>query len=118
MSDIHILLDECMEPEVHHRLRNYGHSVEYVLTHDTLQCGDPDWKIAEYSLENDALIVTHDRDFGDGFDDSDYWGALAFSDDDWSAKQVADVTHVILDHYDEPSLNQFNAVGREWLSRR
>ena len=53
-----------------------------------------------------------------GFDDSDYWGALAFSDDDWSAKQVADVTHVILDHYDEPSLNQFNAVGREWLSRR
>jgi len=117
MTDVHILLDECMEPEVQHRLKNYGHLVEYVPTHDTLQPGVPDWKIADYSLENDTLIITHDRDFGDDFNDSDYWGALAFSDDDWSAKQVADVTHVILDLYDEPSLTQFNAVGREWLSR-
>lgn len=106
-----------MEPEVCHRLRNYGHTVEHVLTHDILKRGDSDRKLADYSLENKVLIVTHDPDFGDDFDESDYWGALGFSDDDWSAKQVADVAHVILDFYDEATVRTFNTVGREWLSR-
>jgi hypothetical protein len=90
MTDVPVLLDECMEPEVRHRLRNYGHTVEHVLTHDTLQRGDPDRTLANYSLENNVLIVTHDPDFGEHFDESEYWGALGFSDDDWSGKQVAD----------------------------
>jgi hypothetical protein len=117
MTDVPVLLDECMEPEVRHRLRNYGHTVEHVLTHDTLQRGDPDRNLADYSLEHNVLIVTHDPDFGEDFDESEYWGALGFSDDDWSGKQVADVTHAILGFYDKASLRAFNPVGREWLSR-
>jgi len=76
MSDVTILLDECMEPEVRHRLRNYGHTVEHVLTHDTLQPGDTDQELVDYSLKNNALIVTHDPDFNDDFDDSEYWGRV------------------------------------------
>jgi len=117
MTEVSILLDECMEPEVRHRLQNYGYSVEHVLTHDTLQLGDSDQKLADYSLDNNVLIITHDPDFADNFDESDFWGVLGFSDDDWSAKQVADVTHVVLDLYDESTLRTFNTVGREWLSR-
>jgi len=112
-----LLLDEMVEQEVMHRLENFGHDVEHVDFHDEVGKGDSDRKLADYSLENKVLIVTHDPDFGDDFDESDYWGALGFSDDDWSAKQVADVAHVILDFYDEATVRTFNTVGREWLSR-
>jgi predicted nuclease of predicted toxin-antitoxin system len=115
MTDSRLLLDQNIEPEVRHRLENYGHTAEHVLTHDTLQRGDSDWKLAAYSLEHEVVILTYDSDFGEAFDESDYWGVLAISDDSWSAKQVADVVHTILDFYDEQSLRQFNPVGREWL---
>ena len=35
-----VLLDENVEHEVLHRLRNYGHTVEHIDIHDHLQKGD------------------------------------------------------------------------------
>ena len=35
MTDSRLLLDQNIEPEVRHRLENYGHTAEHVLTHDT-----------------------------------------------------------------------------------
>lgn len=115
MTDIPLLLDQDVEPGVRHRLQNYGHAVEHILTHDTLQTGAPDRKLAEYSLENNTLIVTYDDDFESNFDGDEHWGVLLISDDDWSANEVADSVHKILELYDAASLQRVNVVGREWL---
>jgi predicted nuclease of predicted toxin-antitoxin system len=115
MTDLALLLDQNVEPEVRLRLENHGHTVEHVLTHDSLERGDPDRKLAAYSLEHEFIIVTYDSDFREEFDDADYCGVLALSDDSWSAKQVADVVHTIVDFYDRESLCQHNPIGREWL---
>lgn len=110
-----ILLDEHVEHEVYHRLQKYGHEVEHIHFHDTLQKGDEDSALADYSLTNDVLIVTYDDDFERKYDHSEYWGVLFFSDDDWPATEVADTVHRILELYDETTLRQMNVVGREWL---
>jgi predicted nuclease of predicted toxin-antitoxin system len=115
MTDIPLLLDENIEPQVRYRLENYGHSVEHVLSHQTLRVSDPDWKLAQYSLENEVLIVTYDGDFNSEMRTSEYWGALLISDDDWSATEVADTVHRVLALYDDDSLKRLNLVGREWL---
>jgi hypothetical protein len=110
-----ILLDENVEHEVYHRLQKYGHDVKHIDFHDTLHKGDKDRTLASYSLENEVLIVTYDDDFETGHDESDYWGVLFFSDNEWSANRVADTIHEILDYFDESTLQRMNLVGREWL---
>lgn len=115
MTSVSLLLDEHIEHETYHRLQSYGHDVEHVHFHDTLQKGDADRKLADYSLKNDVLLVTYDDDFEVQYDESEYWGVLFFSDDDWSSGEVADTVHEILEQYDAESLQQLNLVGREWL---
>lgn len=110
-----LLLDEHVEHEVCHRLRDYGHDVEHIKFHDSLEQGDADDTLADYSLANDIPIVTYDDDFEVHHDESDYWGVLFFSDDSWSASDVADTVHEILRLYDSGSLRGMNVVGREWL---
>lgn len=110
-----LLLDQNIEHEVLHRLRKYGHEAEHINFHQTLQRGDSDTDLSHYSLEHEVLIVTYDDDFAEKIPESEYWGVLLISDDTWSAKQVADTVHQILDLYDESSLSRFNLVGREWL---
>jgi predicted nuclease of predicted toxin-antitoxin system len=110
-----LLLDEMVEHEVYHRLQSDGHEVEHVHFHDSLGGGDDDARLAEYSLYTAELIVTYDDDFEAHYQESDYWGVLLFSDDAWSADEVADTVHEILTLYDENTLQQMNLVGREWL---
>ena len=57
-----VLLDENVEHEVRHRLRNYGHTVEHIGLHHHLEKGDEDRVLAQYSRSNQALIVTYDDD--------------------------------------------------------
>lgn len=80
---IGLLLDEMVEHEVLYRLRDYGHRTEHVHFHESLPDGVDDDRLAEYSLENDVLIVTYDDDFEACYTESEYWGVLLFSDDDW-----------------------------------
>jgi predicted nuclease of predicted toxin-antitoxin system len=110
-----LLLDEHVEHEVYYRLESDGYQVEHVALHDTLERGDSDRTLAEYSLEHGALIITYDDDFAQHHDESDYWGVLFFSDDDWSANEVAETVHRIVELYDESTLKGINLVGREWL---
>ena len=110
-----ILLDENLEHEILHRLRNYGYEAEHIDLHENLQKGDEDETLAQYSLENDVLIVTYDDDFEAHYDESDYWGVLLLTDNDWSATDVADTVHQILNLYPPQALQQMNVVGREWL---
>jgi hypothetical protein len=44
------LLDEHLEHEILHRLRNYGYEAEHVDLHDSLQKGDEDETLAQYSF--------------------------------------------------------------------
>lgn len=115
MTEPPVLLDENVEHEVLHRLRNYGHTVEHIDFHDQLQKGAEDHVLAQYSRSNQALIVTYDDDFETDHDESDYWGVLFLVDGDWTAVQVADVIHRILELYPATALQQMNVVGREWL---
>lgn len=110
-----VLLDENLEHEVLHRLRKFGHEAEHIDFHVDLQKGDEDETIAQYSLENSVLIVTYDDDFEDHYDESDYWGVLLLTDNDWSATDIADTVHRILELYPPPALRQMNVIGREWL---
>mgnify|MGYP000365471695 CR=1 FL=1 len=110
-----VLLDENLGHEVCYRLRNDSHDVEHVDFHDQLQKGDDDDSIAQYSLRNDVLIVTYDDDFEEYYDESDYWGVLFFTDNDWSAADVADTVHRILTLYPPSELQGMDVVGREWL---
>lgn len=115
MTSVSLLLDENIEHEAMYRLRKYGHDVEHVTFHETLRPGDTDARLVRYSLETDSLIVTYDDDFVTSFDESDYWGVLLLSDDEWTATEVADTVNRILELYDASSLAQLNVVGREWL---
>lgn len=110
-----VLLGENVEHEVLYRLRHYGHTVEHVDLHDQLRKGARDDALARYSRSNHALIVTYDNDFETDYDESDYWGVLLLSDSDWTATQVADVVHEILELYPPSELELMNVVGREWL---
>jgi len=98
-----------------YRLKKYDHEVEHVAFHETLGPGADDSILARYSLQRDALLVTYDDDFETEFAESEYWGVLLLSDDDWVATEVADTVHRILELYDASSLAQMNLVGREWL---
>lgn len=110
-----LLLDEMVEHRVYDRLQTYDHEVDHVHFHDTLSDGDSDDRLAEYSRKHSVLIVTYDDDFETNFDESEYWGVLLVSDDDWSATEVADTVHTILELYDSATLQQLNLVGRDWL---
>lgn len=110
-----VLLDENMEHEVLYRLRNYGHEVEHIDRHAQLDKGADDRQLAAYSRRNDVLIVTYDDDFEHRYDESDYWGVLFLTDNDWEAMDVADAIHRVLDLYPPSELTGINVVGREWL---
>ncbi|WP_135364184.1 DUF5615 family PIN-like protein [Halosimplex halophilum] len=71
---VSVLLDENVEHEVCHRLRSDGYDADHVDFHDRLGKGDSDRALAQYSLENDALIVTYDDDFETHYGESEYWG--------------------------------------------
>ena len=110
-----VLLDENVEHEVLYRLRNYGHTVKHIDLHAQLQKGDEDHVLAQYSQSNRVLIVTYDDDFETDYEESDYWGVLFLIDSDWTAIQVADVVHRILELYPPAELQGMNVIGREWL---
>lgn len=110
-----LLLDENLEHEVLHRLRDYGHEVVHVDSSAGLGKGANDGNLARFSLENDVLIVTYDADFETHYGESDYWGVLLLTDNRWSATDVADTVHRIVELYPPTDLRGMNVVGREWL---
>ena len=93
------LLDENLEHEVFHRLRNGGHEVRHVDLSEELSKGDSDGDLAAFSRESQFVIVTYDDDFRD----------------DLSAKTVAGVLDEISTYYDGSDLRGFLTIGRSWL---
>jgi len=109
------LLDENLEHEVFHRLRNDGHEVRHVDLSDDLQKGDSDDALAEFSRDHEFLIVTYDDDFRDEFSADEYHAVLYLPDQTLLAREIADALHEISTYYRSDDLQGFVTVGKSWL---
>ncbi|WP_436906568.1 DUF5615 family PIN-like protein [Halosimplex marinum] len=109
------LLDENLEHEVVHRLRNRDHEVVHVDLSGELSKGDPDSDLAAFSREREFVIVTYDDDFRDDFEDDDYHAVLYLPDQTHSAKRIAGALDEIASYYGEGDLRGFLTVGESWL---
>lgn len=109
------VLDENVEHEVGHRLRNYGHDIKHVDSVPSLGKGIADDSIAEYSLDTDRVIVTYDDDFVLKIDEDDYRAVLYVGDETLSTRQVADIVHAVTTAYPQEELDGLEYVGDEWL---
>lgn len=110
-----LLLDENVEHEVLHRLRNYGHDVEHTEFLPELGKGTADHPIAQYSQKTDRVIVTYDDDFVLTVSEDKYEAVLYVADAELSVKEVADIVHTVSQHYPQSELDGLEYVGREWL---
>jgi predicted nuclease of predicted toxin-antitoxin system len=109
------LLDENLEHEVYHRLRDDGHDVRHVDLSDRFEKGDSDSDLASFSLEREFVIVTYDDDFRDDFGEDDYHAVLYLPDQTLSAEKIATVLHEISTYYRRSELRGFTTLGRSWL---
>ena len=110
-----LVLDENVEHEVYHRLKNYGHDVKHIDFVSSLGKGIDDRSIANYSKETERIIVTDDDDFVLELADEDYRGASYVHDDSLPVKTVADTIHTISNHYPQSEVTGLEYVGDEWL---
>jgi predicted nuclease of predicted toxin-antitoxin system len=112
---MNFLLDENIEHEVCHRLRNDGHDVRHVDLSDRLSKGNADAELATFSLEHEFVIVTYDDDFRDDFSEDEYHAVLYLPDQTLSSKTIADVLHEISTYYTQAELRGFLTIGQSWL---
>ena len=56
------LVDECCDAALVHALRTNGHDVVYVMENLT---GATDDEILEYTLKENRILITEDKDFGE-----------------------------------------------------
>jgi hypothetical protein len=110
-----LLLDENIEHEVMHRLEKYGHDVEHVDFVPALGKGIDDRSIGQYSLDEERIIITHDTDFVDTIDSVDYHVAIFFEDMTLSARQVADIVHIMSEYVPQSQLNGLEFGNTDWL---
>jgi len=110
-----LILDENIEHEVLHRLRNYGHDVEHVDFVSELGKGTQDYSIGEFSRETDRLIVTYDDDFVLELGESQFLAALYVEDVTFSASDLADAIHNMSNHYPQEEVRGVVYVGPKWL---
>ena len=112
---VQFLLDENVEREVGFRLAKFGHDAEHVQFLPELGEGTNDTPIAEFSRENEYVIVTYDDDFVREHTTGDFFGAVYFREADLSAKQVADVLHTMAKHYPKSAFEGLEYGSTDWL---
>jgi predicted nuclease of predicted toxin-antitoxin system len=108
-----LLLDENVEHEVRHRLENYGHDVEHIDYVPALGKGTDDTSIGAYSLQEDRVIVTYDDDFVVDLDPNAFRAVVYFDDVSLTAKEIADILHVMSERYPQEELRGVESAGRE-----
>ncbi|PSQ30067.1 hypothetical protein BRD09_05660 [Halobacteriales archaeon SW_10_68_16] len=113
-----LLLDENIEHEVLHRLRERGYDVEHVDTHPSLDKGVSDDALARHSLEAGRIIVSYDPDWVTDFSEDEYHCVLLFEDQSLSSRQVVQIVYTMSETYPESAFRGLQKVGRSWLSTR
>lgn len=104
-----LVLDENIEHQVLHTLRNFGHDAVHV---DELRKGQSDLEVGSYSREEDRLIVTYDDDFVHELPESEYRAAIYIDDATVSASQVATGVNEMSNLYPQDEVQ-----GVEFLDR-
>lgn len=112
---VSLLLDENVEHEVLHRLQKRDYTVEHVELRPELGKGTDDTPIAEFSRQNEWVIVTYDPDFVVEDDRFEYHGAIYFEDATLSAKEVADIIDAMVEQYPATAFQGLAFGTTEWL---
>lgn len=110
-----LLLDEHIELSARDRLRNEGHDVDHVDFVPSLGKGVGDEAIAQYSLEAERAIVTHDSDFIEQLPETAYHAVLLFEDESLSARELTVILNNMATVYPFDELRGLQKTGREWL---
>ncbi len=59
---MNLMADECVDQQIVDRLRGEGHKVLYIAE---MAPSIPDEKVLENANQNNALLLTADKDFGE-----------------------------------------------------
>lgn len=110
-----LLLDEHIEHSARNRLRNDGHDVDHVDFVPSLGKGAGDEVIAQYSLDTERALVTHDSDFIEQIPETAYYAVLLFEDESLSAREITMIVNNMATVYPFDELRGLQKTGREWL---
>lgn len=109
-----VLCDENIERATVNYLRQLGHDVERVPEVSTLDEGDPDERLAEYSNATDRLILTQDQDFLDHVDPRETGGVLFQADQSLSGRQAGDIVDEMSAYVSQEQVT-LEYVTEQWL---
>lgn len=112
---VEFLLDENIEHQVLHRLVHRGYTVEHVDFIAELGKGATDRSVADFSLDEEMVIVTYDDDFLLQYGWSEFYGVVHIPDVSLSAREIADILHRMAESYPESAFEGVEHAGREWL---
>lgn len=77
--------------------------------------GIDDKPIAEFSRQEQWVIVTYDPDFVKDHDPTDYFGAVYFENETLSANQVSGILDTMASHYPESAFEGLGFGSTNWL---
>lgn len=112
---LRLLADENVDHRVVHRIDHFGHDIEHVDFVPALGKGCSDEAIAQYSEDENRLVLTNDDDFLTGFTDDDYRGLLFIADDSLSGDGIAAIVHAIGETLEAEQLDGVIYVSSNWL---
>lgn len=115
MHPYRLLLDEHIEHSARSRLRNDGHDVDHVDFVPSLGKGADDAEIAQFSLDTERAIVTHDSDFIEKLPETAYHAVLLFDDESLSSREITTIIGNMAKVYPFNELRGLQKTGREWL---
>lgn len=110
-----LLLDENVEHEVGHRLRNYGHDVEHVDFVPELGKGAADRSLGTYAREENRVILTYDDDFVLSLSPDDFRAVLYLPNATLPVHAVADIVDAVSRQYPQEELEGVEYLGSGWL---
>jgi len=106
--------DEHIESPTRRSLRKLGLDVVWIGDVSGLGLSSSDEEIADYSLVEDRLVLTHDDDFFLELDLSECAGILFQRDQSLSAREVGDIVDE-MSRYVPQSEVTVEYVSRDWL---
>ncbi len=106
------LVDECTGPSIAKHLESMGHDVFSV--YDSAR-GISDEEVLRRAVENDYVLITDDKDFGDLVfkDRKPHKGVILLRISDGSIKDKINILDRFLDQYSERIENNFCVVSEK-----
>jgi predicted nuclease of predicted toxin-antitoxin system len=109
-----ILADEHVDRATRTYLEKLGHDIRFVVDIDGLGQSSTDGEIADYSLQNDLHVLTHDDDFLTDISAADTGGVLYLEDDELSCRQIGDIVCEMASYLPQQDV-VVEYVSKNWL---